>query len=145
MLVIEQAIDVPRCTDACGMLNYLRRTVPRQLSLGLVPVRFVVTSSDDSTYHCEVGVVAGLEGNQFAPSSIFDFYVRNVENTDQFNVVLIVPTGIGAEIGGHAGDAGPVARMLAEASDTLILHPNVVNASDLNELPLNALYVEGAS
>ena len=47
------------------------------------------------------------------------------------------------EIGGHAGDAGPVARMLAEVADTLVLHPNVVNASDLNEMPQNALYVEG--
>ena len=55
-----------------------------------------------------------------------------------------MPTGIGAELGGHAGDAGPVARLLAEVSDTLILHPNVVNASDINEMPANALYVEGS-
>ena len=57
---------------------------------------------------------------------------------------MVVPTGIGAEIGGHAGDAGPVAQMLAEVTDTLVLHPNVVNASDLNELPENSLYVEGS-
>ncbi len=59
-------------------------------------------------------------------------------------VVLIIPTGIGAEIGGHAGDATPVARLLASACDTLILHPNVVNASDINEMPENSLYVEGS-
>jgi hypothetical protein len=58
--------------------------------------------------------------------------------------VLLVPTGIGAEIGGHAGDAGPVARLLGQVSDRLILHPNVVNASDVNEMPDNALYVEGS-
>ena len=57
---------------------------------------------------------------------------------------MIVPTGVGAELGGHAGDACPVARLLGEACDTLILHPNVVNASDLNELPTNAMYVEGS-
>jgi hypothetical protein len=34
--------------------------------------------------------------------------------------------------------------MLAEVSDTLVLHPNVVNASDLNEMPENAMYVEGS-
>jgi hypothetical protein len=56
-----------------------------------------------------------------------------------------VPTGIGAEIGGQSGDAGPTARLLAAACDTLITHPNVVNASDINELPENGLYVEGST
>ncbi len=58
-------------------------------------------------------------------------------------VVMIVPTGIGAEIGGHAGDATPAAKLLASVCDTLILHPNVVNASDINEMPENSLYVDG--
>lgn len=60
------------------------------------------------------------------------------------NVVMIVPTGIGAEIGGHAGDANVVACLLASVSDTLIVHPNVVNASDINEMTDNMLYVEGS-
>lgn len=60
------------------------------------------------------------------------------------NVVLIVPTGIGATIGGHAGDANPVCKLLASLSDTLITHPNVVNASDINEMPDNVFYVEGS-
>lgn len=59
------------------------------------------------------------------------------------NVVMIVPTGIGCEIGGHCGDATPPARLLGACCDNLVLHPNVVNASDLNEMPANALYVEG--
>lgn len=60
------------------------------------------------------------------------------------NVVLIIPTGIGAEIGGHAGDANPVAKLLGGCCDKLITHPNVVNASDINEMPENTLYVEGS-
>jgi len=60
------------------------------------------------------------------------------------NVVFIIPTGIGCKIGGHAGDATPAARLIAETCDKLILHPNVVNASDINEMPANALYVEGS-
>lgn len=59
------------------------------------------------------------------------------------NVAMIVPTGLGCEIGGHAGDANPAAKLLGECCDSLILHPNVVNASDINEMPGNALYVEG--
>lgn len=58
--------------------------------------------------------------------------------------VLIIPTGIGAAIGGHAGDANPVCKLLASCCDTLITHPNVVNASDINEMPENVLYVEGS-
>ena len=57
--------------------------------------------------------------------------------------VMIIPTGIDCEIGGHAGDATPAARLLGAVSEQLILHPNVTNASDINEMPSNALYVEG--
>ncbi len=58
--------------------------------------------------------------------------------------VLIVPTGIEAKIGGHAGDANPVAKLIGACCDKLITHPNVVNASDINEMPENTLYVEGS-
>lgn len=60
------------------------------------------------------------------------------------NIVMIVPTGIGAEIGGHAGDATPAAKLLASVCDNLIIHPNIVNGSDLNEMTDNMLYVEGS-
>ena len=60
------------------------------------------------------------------------------------NVVFIVPTGVGAEIGGHSGDATPAAKLIASVSDILIVHPNVVNASDINEMTENMLYVEGS-
>jgi len=60
------------------------------------------------------------------------------------NVVFIVPTGIGAEIGGHAGDATPSAKLIASVCDKLIIHPNIVNASDINEMTENMLYVEGS-
>ncbi len=61
------------------------------------------------------------------------------------NAVMIVPTGIGAQIGGHSGDANTAATIIAGVCDKLIVHPNVVNASDMNELPSNALYVDGAT
>ena len=60
------------------------------------------------------------------------------------NIVLVIPTGIGAEIGGHAGDGNGVAKLLASVADNLITHPNVLNASDINEMPNNTLYVEGS-
>jgi Protein of unknown function (DUF3326) len=60
-----------------------------------------------------------------------------------FTVVLIVPTGIGASIGGYAGDALPVARAVAQVCDRLITHPNVMNGAQLYWPLPNALYIEG--
>lgn len=54
-----------------------------------------------------------------------------------------MPTGIGAAIGGFAGDALPVARALSSVVDCLISHPNVLNAAMLYWPMPNALYVEG--
>ncbi|NEO85792.1 MAG: DUF3326 domain-containing protein [Spirulina sp. SIO3F2] len=57
--------------------------------------------------------------------------------------VLIIPTGIGANIGGYAGDALPVARALAQVCDRLITHPNVLNGAQLYWPLPNVSYVEG--
>lgn len=60
-----------------------------------------------------------------------------------YGLVHIVPTGIGASIGGFAGDAAPANQLLATVSDVMITHPNVYNASDFFNIPNSALYVEG--
>ncbi len=60
-----------------------------------------------------------------------------------YTAVLLIPTGIGCAIGGYAGDALPVARVLSQAVDCLITHPNVLNGAQLYWPIPNALYVEG--
>jgi hypothetical protein len=60
-----------------------------------------------------------------------------------YTAVLIVPTGIGAAIGGYAGDAIPVARALSQCCDRLITHPNVLNGALLYWSAPNIFYVEG--
>ncbi len=57
-------------------------------------------------------------------------------------IAMSVPTGVGAEIGGFAGDAGHIARMFAEHYK-IIVNPNVVNAGILSAINDNMLYVEG--
>ena len=118
MLLSEETfVDKPR-TGRGGLLAHFRRSCARRFPEDSAAVRFVIVSSDSDGYQCEVGVMTGhmaSVGQSF--SSIFEFRRRLVENTRQFNAVLLVPTGVGAEIGGHAGDAGPVARMLAEVCD----------------------------
>ncbi len=60
-----------------------------------------------------------------------------------FNVLLLVPTGINASIGGYAGDALPVARAIASMADHVITHPNVLNGASLYWSMPNVLYTEG--
>ena len=111
-----------------------------ELAAGESAIRFAVTKSCAGQWHCDVGVHAG----SFRTEPIFGFVKRTHEESSSFNVVMLVPTGIGAEIGGHAGDSAPAATLLASVSDCLITHPNVLNASDLIQIPENVLYVEGS-
>ena len=60
-----------------------------------------------------------------------------------YTVILIIPTGIGAAIGGYAGDALPVAKLISQVCDRLITHPNVMNGASLYWNIPNAFYVEG--
>ena len=55
---------------------------------------------------------------------------------------FIVPTGIGASIGGYAGDASKWARKFSKKCK-LIVNPNVVNAACFSGITENMLYVEG--
>jgi hypothetical protein len=66
-------------------------------------------------------------------------------SNSNFTVGLIIPTGIGAAIGGYAGDALPVVRAIATVADRVITHPNVMNGASLYWPVPNALYVEGYS
>ena len=146
MQLTERHIPIPVSPGHRSMLEHIQKAVEFRLEEGAVPVRFAITRMDESHYQCEFGMLDGLDvPASEKPQSIFEFSPRKFERTDAFNAVFLVPTGIGAEIGGHAGDATPAARVLAEACDRLITHPNVVNASDLNEMPENALYVEGSA
>lgn len=144
MHVFEERLAVPVSADRIGLLDRLRDACSAELSEGAHVVRFVVASTTDIQHECELGVLRESPPSNSNAAPAFEFRKRVVCNTNDFNVVLVIPTGISAEIGGHAGDAGPVARILAEVADTVVLHPNVVNASDLNEMPQNALYVEGS-
>jgi len=58
-------------------------------------------------------------------------------------VALVVPTGVGASIGGFIGDAGPVAQVLESVADSVIVHPNVVNGADFFSGGPRSLYVDG--
>ena len=141
MFLSEESIDIFDRFDVDRPLERLSELISQRYSGSDVPVRMALSTSG-GTRSLELGVLHGAEAGRVA--DLCSFRPRVLEDASAFNAVMIVPTGVGAELGGHAGDASPAARLLGEACDTLVLHPNVVNASDLNESPENAMYVEGS-
>ncbi len=150
LYLTETELDIPLAPKGVALLGWLTQQMAERIPPGQNPLRLVVTETSERGHRCEATTLVDdggyPTGSRDGPSQdgIAEFRPRLTENTSRFNAVLLVPTGIGADIGGHAGDATPVARLLASVCDTLITHPNVVNASDINEMPANALYVEGS-
>ena len=145
MILREKEVIIQKIENNHNLLEYVSDKVVKELSSNEIINRFVISYSEGDDYFCELGTL--VNDNEYPISqneSIFNFNKRRFENTEHFNAVLLIPTGIGAEIGGHCGDGNAVARLIASACDNLITHPNVVNASDINEMTENTLYVEGS-
>ena len=127
-------LDIASAPVGAGLLDWLTGRMAEGLPEGHRPLRLVVTETHAGGYRCEATVLVengAPQGsrNGMQDGGVGEFRKRLSENTERFNAVLLVPTGIGASIGGHAGDATPVARLLGAVCDTLVTHPNVVNAS----------------
>jgi len=65
-------------------------------------------------------------------------------NKYDFTAVFIIPTGIGASIGGFAGDASPFVKLISKVCP-VITNPNAVNAAVFSGVNENVLYTEGYS
>ncbi len=101
MILTQRDIDLPQHTGEGSIIKFLERQIKTRMSDGEIPIRFGITKTGNRKYECELGILRNGEGT-LSPeinSSIFDFAPRKVENTDKFNAVLLVPTGIGAAFG----------------------------------------------
>ncbi|MGD0715510.1 MAG: DUF3326 domain-containing protein [Gaiellaceae bacterium] len=140
----EAELDLPR-PKAPPHVDPIVESLGMQVPTGTVPIRMAVVRSSPHSLEVEVGVLEGLDkADRARLAAMLRLRRRAVERSETFTTVMLVPTGIGCAIGGHAGDASAAVRLLAAVTDRLITHPNAVNASDLNDLPENALYVEGS-
>ena len=106
---------------------------------GNIILRWGLIKLEEMDVFLEVATIHGVHEN-----------CKNLVETNTTNphcngvhVALVVPTGVGASIGGFIGDAGPVARALETVADTVIVHPNVVNAADFYSGGSKCLYVDG--
>jgi hypothetical protein len=145
MKVFEQEVVVPGWLKNDAPLASLEKAVAEACGRKAAPIRVAMVGKNRLGHVCEMEALGGTTGAKSPlPSSVFDYRQRQGERTSAFNAVMLIPTGVDCAIGGHAGDATPAARLLASQCDHLVLHPNVVNASDVNEQADNALYVEGS-
>jgi hypothetical protein len=145
MKVSSQQITVRQLFNGPSPLANLREAADLTFGSEATPLRVAVTGKTRSGQQCEIEAVEPkIYGSDDSEASIFDYRQRRLARTNAFNAVMLIPTGVDCAIGGHAGDATPSARLLASVCDQLVLHPNVVNASDVNEQSENCLYVEGS-
>ncbi|MGH7797427.1 MAG: DUF3326 domain-containing protein [Candidatus Binatia bacterium] len=112
------------------------------------PLRFSIVEVDGAEITIEATTLLYTANSPYLePLQLVEVFSprRKTFQAQPFGVVQIIPTGTRCEFGGFAGDGGPVTNLLASASDFLVTHPNAVNASELNEMADNVLYVEGKS
>lgn len=142
-----------RIRNICGKLTPM---LPNGDGLGLlaregktlcgegVPIRLAITKTTDDAWDCEIDAAYHEDERTRHLPSLFEFRRRGPEVARSFTAVMVVPTGTDCVIGGHAGDATPAAKVLGAVCDRILVHPNIVNASDMNDQPANAAYVEGS-
>lgn len=145
MRLENRTIRIPAPTSGTW-LEALAGVLRRDLAEHMHPVRLSITQFHEGTALAEVTVLRtdtedSIDRGLVRPA-IMGARRREFKATP-FAVVNVVPTGVRCEFGGFAGDACPVTNLLASAAEVLITHPNAVNASDVNEMAANVLYVEG--
>jgi hypothetical protein len=145
---IENTVHRLRPKRADNWLDALAKPFASWLESNSYPLRFSIVDVNDDE------IVIESTSIRFAPDHKYAGKLSMIEilaprkksfQCQPFGVVQIIPTGIRCEFGGFAGDACPATNLLASTVDFLVTHPNAVNASELNEMADNILYVEGKS
>ncbi len=135
-----QVVERPIVLDKLSELDDIRHQI--DFRHGEILVRFVVENIIGGKFHCSISTIKGLQLGKYPTAPELNMG-KKLRCDEKFRVALVIPTGLGASVGGHAGDGGATARLMASVCDKLIIHPNVVNASDINEMTDNTLYIEG--
>jgi hypothetical protein len=93
---------------------------------GRTLLRWGVVAHDSRGITCEIAT-ARLARSPPEPEPAPDPRTSRSERP----VAIVIPTGIGARVGGFIGDAGPIVQAFEEVCDAVVTHPNVVNGAGL--------------
>ncbi|HBP90310.1 MAG TPA: DUF3326 domain-containing protein [Nitrospirales bacterium] len=147
MLIKNESFRVFRQEEETW-LNCISLSFTKHLKSNHYPLRFAIVAVEKNEIVLETTIL------EYDPQQSYSQGFKNIEilhprrksfQDSFFGVVQIIPTGIRCEFGGFAGDACPSTNLLAATADFLVTHPNAVNASEINEMAQNVLYVEGKS
>lgn len=145
---IENVVYRCRSRQSASWLETISAFFSAKLQKNNYPLRFSVVENLGGEITIEATILKFKSTHSYA-SQLSTIEIlsprRKLYQTHPFGVVQVIPTGIRCEFGGFAGDASPVTNLLASTADFLVTHPNAVNASELNEMAENILYVEGKS
>ncbi len=137
-LVFDEKIEKPEALlDAVE--NFLRKNLPENSDF----LRYAIVGVEGEKKIIEVAVLKDCGDICADRLRITSVYPKIETCGSKFVIANIVPTGVRAEIGGWIGDATPVTNVMAEISDLILTHPNVLNAAFLNCGRDNVLYTEG--
>jgi hypothetical protein len=145
-MIIENTVHRLPARKRHDWLSSIAPGFATRLAQHTYPLRFAVVDVTHDDVVLEATVLNYGAANTFAAQlgqAAITAPRRKAYQASPFGVVHIVPTGIRCEVGGFAGDACPATNLLAAVADVLVTHPNAVNASELNEMAPNVLYVEG--
>lgn len=106
--------------------------------VGCAVLRWGLVKLDGKRAFLEVAKISGVPQHEIIPMQ----HRAHIKHPG-VHIALIIPTGVGASIGGFIGDAGPLAKAFGTVADTVILHPNVVNAADFYAGSPKSFYVDG--
>lgn len=147
-MIIENITFRYHRNNALSWLENVASAFRNTLCPHCYPLRFSIVDFQEDRFTIEATVLNYNKIHKYAVAleKVEIYHPRSKQLQSQpFTVVQIIPTGVRCEFGGYAGDATPVTNLLAAAADFVVTHPNAVNASELNEMAENILYVEGKS
>lgn len=132
-------VDNPSVFDWVILYNLIKKQINLTLSEYVIKINLIKTTK--SKLYFNLISLENFEGflkEPFMPENDLAF-----EPNSNSISCLIIPTGIGASFGGYAGDANPIAKLIASSSKYFIANPNVVNGAVLTDVPSNLIYLEG--
>jgi hypothetical protein len=106
---------------------------------GRTILRWGLIGQEHSSVLVELALADALLQRPDVPLRGSDRLVR----PDQLRTAVVVPTGVGASLGGFIADAGPFIRAVESVSALTIVHPNVVNGADFYAAARDTFYVDG--
>lgn len=131
-------VDNPKVFKWTNILHLVQKQIPDIKNKSIIKINIVKsTKSKLYFYVCLLEGCNVIIEEPFMPSKLISGNVLGEINC------LIIPTGVGASIGGYAGDSNPLAKLISYGSKYFLTHPNVVNGAVLTDLPKNLIYLEG--